>query len=87
MTYQVSTSKVVSIRPGDPNFQLVDGFTLTPRAMLHILPECPKNIRDYINWAVSEGYVKCVANVYDYEQTFDLLKHQWMNTYVTQTQY
>lgn len=64
---------IKTIRQGEPDFQLTDGLMLYPRAMLHILPECPSNVREMINWAVSEGYVKCVAHVRGKELTWERL--------------
>jgi hypothetical protein len=65
--------QIKTIRQGDPNFMLSDGLALYPRAMLHILPECPANIRDYIIWAQEAGYIKCVAHVQGKELTWENL--------------
>lgn len=73
MTFTVTESKVKTVRTGDPSFMLVDGSIMYPRAMVHILPECPTHIRDNINWAISQGYLKPVAHIYDYEETFSAL--------------
>jgi len=62
-----------AIRQGDPGWMLDDGFIQYPRAMLHILPECPNAIRDNINWAFQNGYLKCVANVQGKELTWQTL--------------
>lgn len=64
---------IKQVRQGDPGFLLDDGFIQYPRAMLHILPECPNAIRDNINWAVQHGYLKCVANVQGKELTWQEL--------------
>jgi hypothetical protein len=52
-----------TIRQGDNDFHFVDGMALVPRAMLHVLPDCPANIRNDLQWAVSQGYVKVVASI------------------------
>lgn len=51
-----------------------DGIVLVPRAMIEILPECPWQTRDQVNWAVSKGWVQVVANMRDNEYTMELLR-------------
>ncbi len=62
-----------TVRQGDPQFMLTDGFVQYPRAMIHVLPECPQNVRETLNWAVAQGYVKCVAHVQGKELTWQNL--------------
>lgn len=57
------TREIKEVRQGDPNFMLTDGMIQYPRAMLHVLPECPQEIKSKIMWAVNNGYLKCVAHV------------------------
>lgn len=73
MKLQYCKREIKEIRQGDPNFMLTDGFIQYPRAMLHITPECPAVIRDEIMWAVSNGYLKCVAYVQGKELTWEQL--------------
>lgn len=73
MTFEFHKSRVKTIQPGESDFTLKDGFVTYPRAMLHITPDCPVNIRNYITWAYDEGYLKCVANVYSTEHLRDIL--------------
>ena len=65
---------VKSIRQGDSAFMINDGMVSYPRAMLHIQPNCPREIRETINWALAQGYVKPVAHVYGKELTMDALR-------------
>lgn len=67
------TRDIKELRHGDPNFMLTDGMILYPRAMVHITPECPNNVRDHINWAIAEGYLKAVAFVPGKELTWSRL--------------
>lgn len=62
------------IRQGDPGFMINDGWVQYPRAMLHVLPECPQNIREMIMLASSNGWLKTSAYVYGKEQTMDALR-------------
>lgn len=68
------TKDVRSIRQGDSNFMISDGFAVYPRAMIHVLPSCPRNVAETLNWAISQGYVKSVAYVYGKELTMDALR-------------
>ena len=52
---------------------LTDGFISYPRAMLHITPDCPPEIRSTIMWAVNAGHLKCVAHVQGKELTWEQL--------------
>ena len=65
---------IKSIRQGDPNFMLTDGFITYPRAMMHITPECPADVRAKMMWAVNNGYLKCVAHAYGKELTMDAMR-------------
>jgi hypothetical protein len=69
----ISCKEIKTVRQGDPNFQLTDGIGVYPRAMLHVLPECPANIREYIQWAYENGYIKCVAHVPGKQLTWEKL--------------
>ena len=74
MSFKTTKSRVKRIEQGEEGFHINDGMTSYPRAMLHVLPECPANVRHQINWAISSGYLKAVSYVYDYEYTMDQLK-------------
>jgi hypothetical protein len=74
ISYKTRKSCVRTIRNTDDNFLIQDGFTLTPRAGFEISSGCPYNYRNVIQECVRQGWLKPVANVYDYELTFDLLK-------------
>ncbi len=65
---------VREIRQGDPKFHINDGMVIYPRAMLHVTPECPRNVRETLNWAMAQGYIKTVAHVYGKELTMDELR-------------
>lgn len=73
MSFVNYDSKVKSIRQGEDGFMLDDGFIRYPRAMIHITPECPTNVRTQIEWAIANGYLKSVAHIYKHEETFNLL--------------
>lgn len=70
---QTKKREIKEVRQGDPNFMLTDGFVQYPRAMIHITPECPLRVREQINWAIAEGYLKTVAHVQGKELTWQEL--------------
>lgn len=76
MTFVVRprSKDVKTIRQGDADFMINDGMVSYPRAMIHVLPECPRNVRETLNWAIANGYIKSVAHVYGKELTMDLLR-------------
>lgn len=73
-TNHMKAREVKAIRQGEDKFMLNDGLVTYPRAMIHILPECPASARNVIEWAISEGYLKSVAYVYGKELTLDRLR-------------
>lgn len=74
MKLTAKQSSIVTIREGDPLFRITDGMVTAPRAGLHILPECPQQYRAIIQECTSNGWLKSVAYMYDYEQTYATLK-------------
>jgi hypothetical protein len=73
VTITLHKSRVKTIRQGESDFMLKDGMVTYPRAMLELLPNCPLQIANDIAWAVENGYIKCVANVYSTEHLRDVL--------------
>jgi len=65
----------VSIYRGQEDFTFSpDGITVVPRAHVEILEQCPREIRDTINWALAKGWLQPVANMRDTEYTMELLR-------------
>jgi hypothetical protein len=75
ISYKTYKSCVRTIRNTDDNFLIKDGFTVTPRAGFEISSRCPYSYRQVIQECFQQGWLKPVANVYDYELTLDLLKN------------
>ena len=63
-----------AIRQGDSDFMIDDGMIRYPRAMIHVHPECPVNIREMIMIAFDKGWLKPVAHVYGKELTMDAMR-------------
>jgi hypothetical protein len=70
MTFTLHKSQVHTIREGEKNFTIQDGFVSYPRAMIHVLPGAPTNVAQTLNWAIAQGYVKAVAHVTERELIF-----------------
>jgi hypothetical protein len=70
MKFTSHKSQVRTIRQGDPQFNIVDGFAQYPRAMIHVLPECPSYVRDIIQTATAQGWIKPVAHITERELIF-----------------
>jgi hypothetical protein len=70
---QYKNRDIRTVRQGDPEFMLNDGLIMYPRAMLHVLPECPHHIAEAISIASKNGWLKCVAHVQGKELTWQRL--------------
>ena len=70
MDIKLHESKVKPIRQGDPQFTISDGFVTYPRAMMHILPECPIEYSLIIQKCFNNGWIKPVAHVTERELIF-----------------
>ena len=73
MTYTVQHSLVRTIQAGDPDFNIVDGICVYPRAEIVVMPGAPANVATTLDWAIAQGYIRCAANVKDYELMMDKL--------------
>ena len=50
-----------------------DGITIVPRASIEVLPQCPHEIRDKIQFAAAKGWLQIVAHMPDEEYTWELM--------------
>ena len=71
MTYKVHPSTTRRLFRGEPGFSMVDGVRLVPRAEIVVLEQCPANLRDMLQYAITKGYVQPVANVRDEELVWE----------------
>lgn len=67
-------NKVKSLQAEDADFYISNGFVSYPRAHFTIDVNCPTRYLEYIQTAYERGWLKPVANLYDYEYTMDKLK-------------
>ena len=73
MTFTTHQSLVRTIKAGEPDFTIIDGLIVHPRASIEITAGAPVNVAKTIDWAIAQGYVRCVAHVKDYELMWDRL--------------
>jgi len=69
-------SNVKELRQGEDGFMLDDGTIRYPRAMLRVSPECPHHIAEMISLASINGWLKCVAHIYEHEETFNIISNK-----------
>jgi hypothetical protein len=63
VTFTVSSSPWVTLRQGDPSFQLHGPYTLANRAGIEITNRCPREYADIIAQAYERGWIKLIATV------------------------
>lgn len=68
--------KTIKLSPGEPGFNIVDKFVVTPRASLEISGKCPNEHKWIIQQCIENGWLKAVANVRDHELMWDNLAQQ-----------
>lgn len=73
MTITTHKRLVRTIQAGEPDFNIVDGMVVYPRAEIVVMPGAPTNVATTLNWAIAQGYIRCAANVKDYELMWDKL--------------
>ena len=73
MTYTIHKSIVRTIQAGEPDFNIIDGMCVYPRAEIVVMPGAPANVATTLDWAIAQGYIRCAANVKDYELMMDRL--------------
>ena len=73
MMYKVQPSTTQRIWRGQPGFYLTDGIKMVPRAEVIVLEQCPTNIRDMLQYAITKGWIQPVANVRDEELVWEKL--------------
>ena len=74
MNITLRQSRFRTIKDSDPGFIMHDGVVMARRAGFEISQGCPREYKLIIADCIDRGWLKPVATVYDYEQTFDLLK-------------
>ena len=74
MNIKIYESSIKTLRPSDPNFNIVDKFIVTPRAGIEISKKCPYEFRLIITQCLNEGWLIPVANIRDRDLFWDKLE-------------
>jgi hypothetical protein len=74
MIFAQPKSNIRTICEDEPDFCIVDGMVVHPRASLEVAPGAPVNVATTLNWAIAQGYIRCVARVTDRELMWDTLQ-------------
>ena len=70
MTYTIHKNQVLTLKPGDKNFRIVDGMVITPRAGFEISNDCPYNHLQILQTCIDRGWIKPVAHITERELLF-----------------
>lgn len=63
MKLTTHTSNIITIRQGDKNFIMADGFMVSPRAGFEINQKCPQEYKQVIATCIDRGWLRPVAFV------------------------
>lgn len=66
-------SCIRTVRQGDADWMLGDGYIMTPRASFEINPKCPEEFKQVIRSCIDLGWLKPVAHIYDRELMWEKL--------------
>ena len=70
MTFKTHQSRIRTIKPGDPRFNIVDKFVTAPRAGFEISDKCPAEYQKFLMDCWGNGWIKPVAHVHERELLF-----------------
>lgn len=67
------TSCIRTVRQGDDDWTITNGYVITPRAGFEISSRCPSNYKEIIGECIQHGWLKPVAHIYDKELMWEKL--------------
>lgn len=67
MSFNVKTSSIRTIRPGDVGWEIRNDFVVAPRAGFEVSDKCPREYRMIIQECINYGWIKPVANATEQE--------------------
>jgi len=70
MSFSVTETPWVTLRQGDPSFQLNGTYTLANRTGIEITSKCPREYATIIAQAYEKGWINCVATVPKNDPTY-----------------
>jgi len=73
MTFTTPEKTIKTIRKGNVDFLIQNGFTMTPRAGFEISNECPKQYKLMIMEAIKNGWLQPIAYMKESEYVWEKL--------------
>ena len=73
MKFTNHISSIKTIKQDDPDFLIVDGFVLSPRAGFEVNEKCPAEYRQILRQCLDNGWIKPVAYMRDSEVAWERL--------------
>ena len=63
MTFTMTESPWINLRPGDAGYQLQGDYSITDRAFIEVTNTCPQNYAEVIAVAIKQQWIRPVAAV------------------------
>ena len=73
MTYVFPDKIIKTIRKDDPDFHIVNGITMAPRAGFEISNKCPREYLMILQTCMEKGWLKPIAYMKESEYTWEKL--------------
>ena len=73
MTFTTPDKIIKTIRKGDTNFMIDNGFLMAPRAGIEISNDCPRQYKLMIMEAIKNGWLQPVAYMKESEYVWEQL--------------
>jgi hypothetical protein len=70
MNIKAHKSQIRTIRQNDPRFDIVDEYTVAPRAGFEISSGCPREYKLVLAECINNGWIKPVAYMTEKEMIF-----------------
>jgi len=73
MTFTTPDKTIKTIRKDDPNFMIINGIVMAPRAGFEISNDCPRQYKLMIMEAIKNGWLQPVAYMKESEYVWEQL--------------
>ena len=73
MTFTTPEKTIKTIRKDDPDFIIIDGIVMAPRAAFEISNDCPRQYKLMIMEAIKNGWLQPVAYMKESEYVWEQL--------------
>ena len=71
MTYTFPEKTIKTIRKDDPDFTIINGIYMAPRAGFEIAKECPREYRMIISTCINKGWLNPIAYIKESEYVWE----------------